>query len=29
MRTTTYEVTVEFGDCDPAGIAFYPNFFRW
>ncbi len=21
--------TVEFGDCDPAGIVFYPNFFRW
>jgi 4-hydroxybenzoyl-CoA thioesterase len=29
MRTMTYEVMVEFGDCDPAGIAFYPNFFRW
>ena len=21
--------SVEFGDCDPAGIVFYPNFFRW
>jgi 4-hydroxybenzoyl-CoA thioesterase len=21
--------TVEFGDCDPAGIVFYPNYFRW
>lgn len=21
--------TVEFGDCDPAQIVFYPNFFRW
>jgi 4-hydroxybenzoyl-CoA thioesterase len=21
--------TVEFGDCDPGGIVFYPNFFRW
>jgi 4-hydroxybenzoyl-CoA thioesterase len=20
---------VEFGDCDPAGIVYYPNFFRW
>ena len=20
---------VEFGDCDPAGIVFYPNFLRW
>lgn len=22
-------LTVEFGDCDPSGIAFHPNFFRW
>jgi 4-hydroxybenzoyl-CoA thioesterase len=22
-------VSVEFGDCDPAGIVFFPNFFRW
>jgi 4-hydroxybenzoyl-CoA thioesterase len=21
--------TVEFGDCDPAQIVFYPNFFKW
>lgn len=28
-RTTQWRTTVEFGDCDPAGIAFYPNFFRW
>jgi len=21
--------SVEFGDCDPAQIVFYPNFFRW
>ena len=28
-RTTTFEVTVQFGDCDPAGIVFYPNFQRW
>jgi len=28
-RTTTYEVAVEFGDCDPAGIVFFPNFLRW
>jgi 4-hydroxybenzoyl-CoA thioesterase len=20
---------VEWGDCDPAGIVFYPNYFRW
>jgi 4-hydroxybenzoyl-CoA thioesterase len=25
----TTEFDVEFGDCDPAGIVFYPNFFRW
>ena len=25
----TTELRVEFGDCDPAGIVFYPNFFRW
>jgi len=23
------EFTVEFGDCDPAQIVFYPNFLRW
>ncbi|HVF65198.1 MAG TPA: acyl-CoA thioesterase [Casimicrobiaceae bacterium] len=28
-RTTRYPVAVEFGDCDPAGIVFYPNFLRW
>lgn len=28
-RSTRHEVLVEFGDCDPAGIVFYPNFFRW
>ncbi len=22
-------VTVEFGDCDPSGIVFHPNFFSW
>jgi 4-hydroxybenzoyl-CoA thioesterase len=26
---TQWQLVVEFGDCDPAGIAFYPNFFRW
>jgi 4-hydroxybenzoyl-CoA thioesterase len=24
-----YAVAVEFGDCDPAGIVYFPNFFRW
>ena len=28
-RTTTYTVDVTFGDCDPAGIVFFPNFSRW
>jgi 4-hydroxybenzoyl-CoA thioesterase len=25
----TYPVRVEFGDCDPAQIVWYPNFYRW
>ncbi len=29
MRTSIYHLTVEFGDCDPAGIVFSPNFYRW
>jgi 4-hydroxybenzoyl-CoA thioesterase len=29
MRTAIYRVSVEFGDCDPANIVFYPNFYRW
>jgi 4-hydroxybenzoyl-CoA thioesterase len=24
-----HEVTVELGDCDPAGIVYYPAYFRW
>lgn len=28
-RITVYHVRVEFGDCDPAGIVWFPNFFRW
>lgn len=28
-KTVVYEVTVAFGDCDPAGIVFFPNFSRW
>lgn len=24
-----YTARVEFGDCDPAGIVWYPNFFGW
>lgn len=25
----TYTVHVEWGDCDAAGIVFYPNYYRW
>jgi 4-hydroxybenzoyl-CoA thioesterase len=25
----TSEFVVEFGDCDPAQIVYYPNYFRW
>ena len=25
----TFEIQASFGDCDPAGIVFYPNYFRW
>lgn len=28
-RTHIHKVHVEFGDCDPAGIVWFPNFFRW
>ena len=28
-KTIIYEFTVTFGDCDPAGIVFYPNYSRW
>ena len=28
-RVVTYTVHVEFGDCDPACIVWFPNFFRW
>ena len=28
-RTTLFTVDVQFGDCDPAGIVFFPNFSRW
>ena len=29
MKEVVYTVKVEFGDCDPAGIVWFPNFFRW
>lgn len=28
-KTVVYEVKVMFGDCDPAGIVFFPNFSKW
>ena len=27
--THIHPVHVEFGDCDPAQIVYFPNFFRW
>ncbi|HYE40333.1 MAG TPA: acyl-CoA thioesterase [Ramlibacter sp.] len=29
FRTVVHTVRVEFGDCDPARIVWFPNFFRW
>jgi len=29
MKTNRHEMTVQWGDCDPGDIVFYPNFFRW
>jgi 4-hydroxybenzoyl-CoA thioesterase len=29
VRSNTIQLHVKFGDCDPAGIVFYPNYFRW
>ena len=28
-KSNVYRVDVHFGDCDPAGIVFFPNFSRW
>jgi 4-hydroxybenzoyl-CoA thioesterase len=28
-KTHIHRVAVQFGDCDPAGIVFFPNFSRW
>jgi 4-hydroxybenzoyl-CoA thioesterase len=28
-RVNVHRVDVHFGDCDPAGIVFFPNFSRW
>ena len=29
MKIHTHQISVEWGDCDPAGIVFYPNYYRW
>ena len=29
MKTHIHTVDVHFGDCDPAGIVFFPNFLKW
>ena len=28
-KTVVYEVEIMFGDCDPAGIVFFPNYCKW
>ena len=28
-KTVVYEVEIMFGDCDPAGIVFFPNYSKW
>ena len=28
-KSHIYRVNVQFGDCDPAGLVFFPNFSRW
>jgi 4-hydroxybenzoyl-CoA thioesterase len=28
-KTVIFEVNVTFGDCDPAGIVFFPNYSKW
>lgn len=28
-KTHIHRVTIRFGDCDPAGIVFFPNFLKW
>jgi 4-hydroxybenzoyl-CoA thioesterase len=29
MLTSRHSRTIEWGECDPAGIVFYPNYFAW
>ena len=28
-KCSRYQVQIQFGDCDPAGIVFFPNFSKW
>ena len=28
-RVKVFSVDIQFGDCDPAGIVYFPNFSRW
>ncbi len=28
-KTHIHTKTIQFGDCDPAGIVFFPNFLKW
>src|SRR5574337_557109 len=28
-KTTTMNIEIRFGDCDPAGIVFFPRYHRW
>jgi 4-hydroxybenzoyl-CoA thioesterase len=28
-KSTVYEIKIQFGDCDPAGIVFFPNYSKW
>lgn len=29
MVVNSYQIRIQWGDCDPARIVFYPNYFRW
>jgi 4-hydroxybenzoyl-CoA thioesterase len=29
MLTSRHQVTIEWGDCDPAGIVYFPNYFSY
>lgn len=29
MLTSSKDILIEWGDCDPAGIVFYPRYFAW